>query len=85
MRGKSIAYVVTLVDVAQRENLIAQINIEANKVKMLVTQLVPWSIAPNIVNGGEVQPAIIQKLTSMFFMIRSDGHINSSEIISIQN
>ena len=85
MRGKSIAYVVTLVDVAQRENLIAQINIEANKVKMLVTQLVPWSIAPNIVNGGEVQPAIIQKLTSMFFLIRSDGHINSSEIISIQN
>ncbi|OHT07401.1 hypothetical protein TRFO_24417 [Tritrichomonas foetus] len=85
VNGRQVSYAVTMVDVSQRENLIIQLNIEANKVRMLATQLVPWRVAERLLNGVVVQPIILPKIISACFILKASDPLIQSDILMIQN
>lgn len=67
--GGVVAYACTMEDVAIREELIKQLNHEANRVRMLMTQLVPLSVGNQIMSGEDVMAQIYPKILCGSFML----------------
>lgn len=70
---KTVSYACVMTDETQHEMLVMQMNNEANHVRMLMTQLIPWQVANILLGSQNYNTVILSKvLTASFFLCGFD-------------
>lgn len=82
--GKQIAYACIMDDETQHESLVMQMNNEANRVRMLMTQLVPYQVAGPLLASEDVQRLILSKVLTSSFILCGFENLNPLDIRTIQ-
>ncbi|OHS94867.1 hypothetical protein TRFO_10789 [Tritrichomonas foetus] len=79
-----IEYACTIEDITQKHNLIYNLNHEANKVRLLMTQYVPWPIADLFSRGENAQRIVVQKIICMNFYLKTPLPLTFHELSIVQ-
>ena len=82
--GHAVEYICTLQDRTQVENAINTMNIEANKIRILINQFVPYSIAESIVNSKDIRNLSLSTILCVNIFLRTQIPFTSNELSSIQ-
>lgn len=79
-----ISYACIIDDVTQHELLVMEMNNEANRVRILMTQFVPWQVASTLLTSDNFKTVIISKVITATFMIGNFDQLDIQEIKEIK-
>ena len=84
LREEKVNFACIATDITERKLLASEVNLEANRLRMFMTQLVPSSIAEQILEGKEIESRFVASCAVGSFLIESSCPLSPDAVSHIQ-